>query len=121
MNPPNDLLDDLKNEHHSNLLENGNLRGKARESKWTGEFQWTSQGYIARVARLHCTCGQTTPILVGLFHLETTPSGTRRERRLDEDHYQIDPNGSYPIIVNTTQVKTCPHCLIFKGFQYHGH
>ena len=120
MNTPNDLLDDLKDEHHADLLENGNLRGKARESKWTRENQWTSQGYLARITRSHCTCGVTTPILIGIFHVETTPSGTRREQRLD-DHFQIDLNGSYPILVDTVQTKTCPHCLIFKGFQYHGH
>lgn len=121
MTPPNDLLSDLKDEHHANLLENGNLLIK--RSKWTGENQWTSQGYTAHITRSHCTCGQTTSILVGLFHLETTPSGARRERRLDENenHFNPKPNSPYPIIVNTIQVKTCPHCLIFKGFQYHGH
>lgn len=106
------LLDDLEADYHQYLLKEGNLHPR-RKTDWTGDNQWESQGYIARVNRIECKCGAHHTTLVGAFHREKTPSGKVREIAL-HPRSQV-PIGS-PVEVQIIQAQICPSCLSSMGF-----
>lgn len=111
-----DFLDEIKAEHHQDLLENGNLKGKT--SSWTGENQWIDGGYNARVHLTECQCGAKHKSLYGIFHTEFTPTGKRRDTALKLDQIlQFPPGHKSPILVTVERVKICADCIIPKGFQ----
>lgn len=113
-----DLLSDLQDEHHLDLLANGNMRGdKTRESRWTGEKSWTSLGYVARLTLSTCNCGHTTPWLMGVFHREQAPNGSIKEQRLDE-RFQVPLGGAYPIETTQQYTVSCAYCITSKGFSH---
>ena len=108
----NDFLSAL----HEDDLINGNLRPHKR-APWSDENAWTSLGYIARIHKHHCTCGNTETQLLGVFHRERTPSGTLREQRLARG-WQIPLDRPYPIQITTTAVLECSACITSKGFSH---
>lgn len=112
MNP---LLSDIAEDHHQHLLERGNLL--PRKKDWTGENQWRSLGYLARINRHHCACGDIRDQFVGCYHAEITPSGTRREQLLI-NNLQIPLDQKYPILITDLDVRICPACLVAKGFSF---
>jgi hypothetical protein len=118
----NPLLDDLNDEHHRHLLEFGNL-GKKRASPtqpgadWNRENSWTSLGYSAAISRLTCShCGSKTELLVGVFHVEKTPSGAKRETALDLRRFQVTLGENYPTTIVDQTIAACPACLPARGF-----
>lgn len=114
---PNPLLDDLKEEFTAHLIAHGNLINQNRGSHaWKIETPWTSAGYIARVVRQHCDCGEFSDSLLGIFHAETRGS-ERREQALDIRRHQISLDGEYPVEVSLLPpVYACPKCLAYRGF-----
>lgn len=106
------LLADIQAEYHQDLLENGNLKGKLlpKSSLWTGAQQWTSDGYLARVLHQTCQCGASLKLLTGVFHVEISPSGTRKEQRLDDSRIQLPLHGTQ-VQTTTQQVKLCALCI----------
>ena len=112
--PQNLFSLDIEEDHHQNLLERGNLLPKKKE--WTGENQWASLGYLARVLVQSCSCGTDVEIFQGVFHSERTPSGTVRNTALI-GNWQVPLGQDYPIITHTESVKICAYCLPSKGFK----
>lgn len=102
------LLEDIDAEQHSHLLEAGNL-GKSRAA-WSEENAWSSVGYVARISRLACQCGEKTDTLLGIFHREKTPSGAIREQNLALRGCSI-PFHNLPVEVTSSQVFACLKCL----------
>jgi hypothetical protein len=114
---PNPFLDEIEEEHHRHLLEAGNLGPKRKSSEWTGENSWTSQGYLAVVIRSSCACGAYADNLAGVFHIEQTPSGARRQQALDTTkRIQIPLDGSWKVSSVDRSVQICPACLSANGF-----
>lgn len=110
----NPLLEDLESESYETVLAS-NLKKK---NTWTGENQWTSEGYIARVLKTKCAgCGFIQTTLTGVFHVETTPSGKRHETRLSETALLQFPRTQPVKAEHTNQtVKLCIACLILESW-----
>lgn len=118
-----DLLSDIESEKHAFLLEKGNLPGVARilqspkQSSWTGENSWVSQGYLAQILRTKCTCGFSQDSLQGIFHVEKSPSGAIRKQALDLRRFQIPLQSDLNHLELTYHlIPLCLSCLPGKGF-----
>lgn len=108
----NPLLDDLTAEDYEIIL----ATNPKTKNPWTEENQWTSQGYLARVLKTNCAgCGFIQTTLTGVFHVETTPSGKRKEQRLSETAMLQFPH-SQPTKaeITKTAVKLCINCINLK-------
>lgn len=114
---PNPLLSDLTEEFTAHLIERGNLINQNRGSHaWKVETPWTSAGYLARIVRQHCECGEFSDSLMGIFHVETRGS-EKREQALDIRRAQISLDGENPVEVSLLpSVKACPKCIAYRGF-----
>jgi len=103
---------------HEDDLANGNLRGaKRRElrAEWSGENQWTSEGYLARVHAHRCKCGNTEHQFLGVFHREKTPKGSIHETRLT-GNWQVPLSQKWPIEISSSDVDACMVCITTRGF-----
>lgn len=103
------LSDLIEEDHHQRLLESGNLAPKRKSSLWTGEKQWVSLGYVARISEQICSsCGAINRITLGVFHRETRPGGEVKELRLAKGcQFRLDR-----VEIESTQVDHCPDCLM---------
>lgn len=105
-----DLADLIEEDHHTRLLESGNL-GPRRRSEWTGETTtFHSLGYIAKIDEQICRgCGTISSRLLGVFHKEANPRGDSRLTALDLRTLNIPT----PIPTETQQstVPACVSCL----------
>lgn len=109
------FADEIEQDYHQELLERGNLAPKPRPS-WTGENQWTSLGYVAKINRIRCTCGACTDTLIGVFHRERTPSGKIRLTPL-ADSFQLPGDHTHPVEVTDLPARVCAYCLTPQGFE----
>lgn len=110
----NPLLDDLQDERTEFLIREGNLR----RAKAAPEFipQWTHQGYLAKVGRNLCDCGELSDFLIGVFSREKAATGQIRDTALARG-FQIPLGKSFPVEVTEGYVKICCSCLPVKGFR----
>ena len=110
---PSDLLADLKEDHHEELIRSGNLirNPKPREV-------WTGGKYLAEISHRVCQCGVSQDILDRISHVETSSLGASRKQTLDVTTFlQFPTTEDFPIQRTTLHVKFCPSCLPlnFKG------
>lgn len=105
------LLDDITLDHHAELLAHGNLKPRPPAVSWSDENSWRSEGYLARILTTTCRCGNSWPTLTGVFHVETTPSGKRKELRLsDTALLQLTPE-SLHLHHSDARAGICVKCL----------
>ena len=117
LNPQNPLAADLEEDWHQHLLESGNLINTRRGShQWTGGNTWISQGYVAKILRVTCTCGAQHDSLIGIFHRETRCSETR-EQALNLRNTQFPGDHIHPIEITHAPALACVACLPSKGFK----
>jgi hypothetical protein len=90
-----------------------------RFTNWSDHVTFTFSGYVARVARCHCTCDNTFDLCEGVFYEEThTPSGARRLRALADPWELINGSllGGRKKEVEEREVIVCGECIGGLGF-----
>ena len=77
---------------------------------------FTDEGYLARVARQVCRgCNGVAESLVGVFHVERSPTGARRLQALGRGA-QWPLQDGWPLEIETQEIAFCPTCLRELGF-----
>lgn len=109
------LIDDIEESYHQHLLESGNLVPKP--SPWTGHDRWESQGYVAKLNRIHCECGAVHLQFVGIFHREFNPARQAKKEIVLHSKSQIPQNQQWPREITEIPAGICPSCYSSKGFQ----
>ena len=110
------LISDLQDEHHTVLLESGNLLPKKQAPSFIP--QWISAGYVARVYRNVCSCGSVTePLFLGIYHREKSPCNAVRDTLLGRG-FQIPLHQNFPIESTEIKILACASCLVSKGFAW---
>lgn len=111
------LAEMIEEDYHQDLLEKGNLRPARKSAEWTGSNQYTSEGYLARVAIQLCrACGSSTDHVLSVAHCERNPRGDTRELALSRG-FQIPHTARKRLVTSTEQVEACAPCLLTRGFQ----
>lgn len=118
-NEPNPFAEMVEEDYHRALLETGNLPNlRSGSHKWTGKNCWIAEGFLAKYRILQCKCGKITPLLQGVFTIESNEE-KKASRFVPFPKGQALPapgDVPYPteLLLETTEV--CAHCLPRHGF-----
>jgi hypothetical protein len=105
---PNPLLLDLLEDQTAIAIEKGNLS----KPKPPPEI-WASAGYLIETHLYSCRCGNETPLLASVYHIETSSKGSRRGHAfpLNRQGLQFPPNAPIETATSVIPTNYCLSCL----------